>query len=85
MSLHDFPVQDIALKRELCQVYLNVMQKIKPGLNKMTGKNFKKAYFSTSCKQFLNISNKSLRHIYSAPCLLYLIQLQERCYMNGSS
>ena len=38
ITLNDYPLEDVILKKKLCDSYLNVMKQIKPGMNRMLGK-----------------------------------------------
>ena len=37
ITLNDYPQEDVILKKKLCQNYLNVIKKVKPGLSRMLG------------------------------------------------
>ena len=58
ITLNDYPEDDIALKRNLCLHYLNVMKKVKPGLSRMLGNNLLMSTLSKiphKCSLKLNI------------------------------
>ena len=49
LTLDDFSEEEVSLKKKLCESYLSTMKMVKPGFNKMAGKNFPTKIKPVSC------------------------------------